>query len=152
GPPCSGCTLAPLLRTVAPRFAEIRPMSQNRSRSSKRRYRKFVEDYKAKRLDALLEREERPTAATRDGDGAGPAGQDTAAEKAARKVRRRKYLRESLQWLKPYRGAVVAFIVLALARAGLEMIEPLFMRFMVDKVLLNKALDAVERFSRLNLT
>ena len=67
-------------------------------------------------------------------------------------ARRRRYLREYFRWLKPHRAAVVAFITLALVRAGLEMIEPLFMRFMVDKVLLNKALDTAARFARLNLT
>ena len=125
-------------------------MSQNRSRSSRRRYRQFVADYKAKRLDALLEREERPGAHA-DGDGAARA-HDSAAAKAARAARRRRYLREYFRWLKPHRAAVVAFITLALVRAGLEMIEPLFMRFMVDKVLLNKALDTAARFARLNLT
>ena len=125
-------------------------MSQNRSRSSRRRYRQFVADYKAKRLDALLEREERPGAHA-DGDGAARA-HDSAAAKAARAARRRRYLREYFHWLKPHRAAVVAFITLALVRAGLEMIEPLFMRFMVDKVLLNKALDTAARFARLNLT
>jgi ATP-binding cassette subfamily B protein/subfamily B ATP-binding cassette protein MsbA len=131
---------------------EIRPMSQNRSRSSRRRYRQFVEDYKAKRLDALLEREERPSASA-DGDGASSAEtRDSEAAKAARNARRRRYLREYFRWLKPHRAAVIAFISLALVRAGLEMIEPLFMRFMVDKVLLNKALDTVQRFARLNLT
>src|SRR5499427_1248992 len=123
-------------------------MSQNRSRSSRRRYRQFVADYKAKRLDALLERAERPGA---DGDGEAHA-HDSAAAKAARAARRRRYLREYFRWLKPHRAAVVAFISLALVRAGLEMIEPLFMRFMVDKVLLNKALDTAARFARLNLT
>ena len=125
-------------------------MSQNRSRSSRRRYRQFVADYKAKRLDALLEREERPGVSA-DGDGAARA-HDSAAAKAARAARRRRYLREYFRWLKPHRAAVVAFITLALVRAGLEMIEPLFMRFMVDKVLLNKALDTAARFARLNLT
>jgi len=132
-------------------------MSQNRSRSSRRRYRKFVEDYKAKRLDALLDAQSRPEAGSpeRDGhaDGAGsPDIRDTAAATAARKARRRRYLREYFRWLKPHRAAVIAFISLAVIRAGLEMIEPLFMRFMVDKVLLNKALDTAERFARLNLT
>src|SRR5262249_6026953 len=41
--------------------------------------------------------------------------------------------------------------VLALFVAGLEMIEPLFMRFMIDRVLLNPELDSAARFSRLHL-
>jgi ATP-binding cassette subfamily B protein/subfamily B ATP-binding cassette protein MsbA len=125
-------------------------MNQHRSRSSRSRHRAFVEDYKAQRLDALLEREGRPNATSPDGDGT--VAHDSEAARAARKARRRRHLREYFRWLKPHRAAVVTFIALALVRAGLEMIEPLFMRFMVDKVLLNKALDTVERLARLNLT
>ena len=125
-------------------------MNPHRSRSSRSRHRAFVEDYKAQRLDALLEREDRPNAASPDGDGT--VAHDSEAAKSERKARRRRHLREYFRWLKPHRAAVVTFITLALVRAGLEMIEPLFMRFMVDKVLLNKALSTVERFSRLNLT
>ncbi len=44
------------------------------------------------------------------------------------------------------------FILLALAVAGLQMIEPLFLRSIVDKVLLNPALDSAARLRRLNLT
>jgi ATP-binding cassette subfamily B protein/subfamily B ATP-binding cassette protein MsbA len=132
-------------------------MSQNRSRSSRRRYRQFVEDYKAKRLDALLERDDRPgagtTAASPGGNGAHAAAvHDSDAAKADRTARRRKYLREYFHWLRPHRTAVTAFIAVALIRAGLEMVEPLFMRFMVDKVLLNKTLDTAARLARLNLT
>src|SRR5262245_52744219 len=126
-------------------------MSQNRSRSSRSRYRKFVEDYAAKRLDALLERDERPTAGSPDGDGAAADVRDSAAAKAARSVRRRRHLREYFNWLKPHRTAVVAFIALALVRAGLEMIEPLFMRFIVDNVLLNRLITKAEQYSRLSL-
>src|SRR4029079_10561387 len=39
-----------------------------------------------------------------------------------------------------------------LLRAGLEMVEPLFMRFIVDHVLLARALSTAERFTRLNFT
>ncbi|MBI2616471.1 MAG: ABC transporter ATP-binding protein, partial [Gemmatimonadetes bacterium] len=35
--------------------------------------------------------------------------------------------------------------------AGLQMIEPLFMRFIIDRVLLNTGLDTASRLSRLNL-
>src|SRR5262245_26350066 len=132
-------------------------MSQDRPRSSRRRYRKFVEDYKAKRLDALLDEDIKPLSASPDGDGQVPRAaaddeQDRRLGNAERKARRRRYLREYFRWLQPHRYAVFAFIALALTRAGLEMIEPLFMRFMVDKVLLNRALDTAARFARLNLT
>ena len=55
--------------------------------------------------------------------------------------KRREYLREYLAWLWPHRYAVVVLAVFALITAGLEMVEPLFMRFIVDRVLLNTALD-----------
>jgi ATP-binding cassette subfamily B protein/subfamily B ATP-binding cassette protein MsbA len=40
---------------------------------------------------------------------------------------------------------------LALVAAGLQMIEPLFMRFIIDRVLLNTGLDRAARLSRLQL-
>src|SRR5262249_44938080 len=113
-------------------------MSQDRPRSSRRRYRKFVEDYKAKRLDALLDEEAWRKSDSPEADGRvpGPApvdGHGLDFNHAERKARRRRYLREYFRWLEPHRYAVLAFIALALTRAGLEMIEPLFMRFIVDK-------------------
>jgi ATP-binding cassette subfamily B protein/subfamily B ATP-binding cassette protein MsbA len=142
---------------LAGRVRETHRMSQNRPRSSRRRYLEFVEDYKAKRLDALLERGEEPMAAPANGDGQVPERapadvQDTAIDRTERSARRRRYLREYFRWLNPHRLAVCVFSSLAVARAGLEMIEPLFMRFMVDKILLNHALDNATRLARLNLT
>jgi ATP-binding cassette subfamily B protein/subfamily B ATP-binding cassette protein MsbA len=130
-------------------------MTPDRSSPSRQRYRKFVADYKAKRLDALLDQELKPAAPAGDdrAPGAGPAEvEDSAAARAERKARRRRYLREYFSWLAPERFAVSAFILLALTRAGLEMVEPLFLRFMVDKVLLNHALDQATRLAKLNLT
>src|SRR5262249_32112468 len=131
-------------------------MSPDRPRSSRRRYRTFVEDYKAKRLDALLDERRRPLNASPDGDGEAPGTDgalpgDPAAARAERGARRRRYLREYFHWLEPHRTAAIAFVLLALTRAGLEMVEPLFMRFMVDKVLLNRALAMTVRLERLNL-
>jgi ATP-binding cassette subfamily B protein/subfamily B ATP-binding cassette protein MsbA len=132
-------------------------MSQDRSTSSRRRYLRFVEDYKNRRLDALLDAEHAPKALVEpSGDGAGTAvatvGPEAPVSKSDRRARRKRYLREYLGWLWPHRFAVAGFILLALSRAGLEMIEPLFMRFMIDKVLLNQTLDAAARFAALNLT
>jgi len=105
-------------------------------RSSRQRYRAFVEDYKARRLD--------------DGSVVAPvAPPDTGS--ADRKGRRRQYVREYLRWLRPHRYAVLGLATLALLTAGLQMIEPLFMRFIIDRVLLNPGLDAAARLVRLNL-
>jgi ATP-binding cassette subfamily B protein/subfamily B ATP-binding cassette protein MsbA len=65
--------------------------------------------------------------------------------------KRREYLGEYLRWLKPLRLAVGAVFLLALIRAGLEMIEPLFMRFIVDRVLLNSTLTTAQRLTRLHM-
>jgi ATP-binding cassette subfamily B protein len=67
-----------------------------------------------------------------------------------RRGKRREYLREYLRWLWPHRYAVGAVFLFALLTAGLQMIEPLFMRFIIDRVLLNTALDTASRLVRLN--
>jgi ATP-binding cassette, subfamily B, bacterial len=46
---------------------------------------------------------------------------------------------------------VIAVFLLALISAGLEMVQPLFMRFIVDHVLLNRVLDTAGRLTRLNI-
>ncbi|HEY7234791.1 MAG TPA: ABC transporter ATP-binding protein [Gemmatimonadaceae bacterium] len=112
--------------------------------SSRARYRDFVEDYKQKRLDDKTEADTRPISSATDaaaGDGAS----------AAKRGKRRKYARDYLRWLKPHRYEVGLLFFLALLTGGLEMVDPLFMRFIIDHVLLNKALDAAARLSRLQL-
>ena len=104
-------------------------------RSSRRRYQTFRKDYRARKLDDAAE-----------------AGEDSSAPQASRvrRGKRREYLREYLRWLWPHRYSVGAVFVFALLAAGLEMIEPLFMRFIIDRVLLNTALDSASRMVRLN--
>ena len=64
---------------------------------------------------------------------------------------RRAYLPAYLRRLRPHRFAVAAICFYALVVAGLEMIEPLFMRYIVDRVLLDTSLDSGSRISRLHL-
>src|SRR5206468_8022334 len=120
-----------------------------RPRSSRQRYRGFVEDYKHRRLDELADaaKDEKPP------DDAAKADEDAAAPEPQpkRRGKRREYLREYLRWLWPHRYAVGAVFLFALLVAGLEMIEPLFMRFMIDRVLLNTDLDLSERLQRLHM-
>jgi len=106
------------------------------ARSSRKRYQEFVEDYKHKRLDQKSEAED-----------AGPAPTTPRRPGA-----RRAYLRDYLRWLKPHRYALGGVFVLALVVAGLQMIEPLFIRFIVDHIILSKGLDNAARLTRLNLT
>jgi ATP-binding cassette, subfamily B, bacterial len=110
----------------------------NVPRYSRHRYLRFIEAYRERRLD----------------DGSGP---EPSAEPERPRKRTlfggagRRYLRNYLGWLAPHRKAVIGLFVLALLGAGLQMVEPLFMRFMVDHVLLAQSLDAAARLTRLNL-
>src|SRR6184192_4638117 len=98
--------------------------------SSRQRYRGFVQDYKRRRLD----------------DAAEPGDLRRGA-----RGERRAYVREYLRWLRPYRSAAIALLALALLTTGLQMIEPLFMRFIIDRVLLKTGLDTASRLALLQL-
>src|SRR2546425_1884637 len=98
-------------------------------RSSRQRYRAFVQDYTQRRLDD------------------GTVGESQPLDRGTRRA----YLRDYLRWLRPYRYAAGPPLALALLPTGLQMIEPLFMRFIVDRVLLNARLDTASRLARLNL-
>src|SRR5436309_1224842 len=104
----------------------------SRKRSSRRRYVGFVKDYHDKRLYD-------------------PAEESNNGEpKPERKGKRREYIRDYLRWLRPHRYAVGVLFICALFAAGLQMVEPLFMRFIIDRVLLNPRLQAASRLVRLN--
>jgi ATP-binding cassette subfamily B protein/subfamily B ATP-binding cassette protein MsbA len=130
------------------------------ARSSRHRYRGFVQDYKARKLDDQAEKEKngqpRDDAATANQDGkpldaTAETNGDDSDDKQQSKTKRRQYLREYLRWLWPHRYAVAAVFFLALLTAGLQMIEPLFMRFIIDRVLLNTELDSAQRLPLLNI-
>jgi ATP-binding cassette subfamily B protein/subfamily B ATP-binding cassette protein MsbA len=112
-----------------------RPERLERPHSSRQRYHGFVQDYKQRRLDDPAK-----------------ADEDTSAPAVpSRSGKRREYLRAYLRWLWPHRWAVVTVLLLALLAAGLQMIEPLFMRVIIDHVLLNTELDSASRLTRLHL-
>src|ERR1700722_1096515 len=113
---------------------------EGHARSSRRRYTAFVHDYKAGRLDDDDNSPGKPTQPKSENT-------DGAADK---KARRRKYVREYGHWLWPHRYAVGALFALALVVAGLELIEPLFMRYIVDHILLKTDMTAAERLHRLD--
>jgi ATP-binding cassette subfamily B protein/subfamily B ATP-binding cassette protein MsbA len=123
--------------------------SRKDARSSRHRYRRFVQDYKHQRLDDSEETDENQ----KRRDDSEKAGGDKPASEAKRELRgkRREHVREYLRWLRPHRYAVGLLFVLALLAAGLELLEPLFMRFIIDKVLLNTGLDPASRLGRLHL-
>jgi ATP-binding cassette subfamily B protein/subfamily B ATP-binding cassette protein MsbA len=124
------------------------PENRERARSSRRRYRLFVEDYKHGRLDDTVEAgDAQKQLADANKTGEGLTGPDAQRQ---RRGKRREYIREYLRWLWPHRFAVGGLFVLALLGAGLEMVEPLFMRFIIDRVLLT-SLDSAVRLARLHL-
>src|SRR5512133_1201118 len=94
--------------------------------SSKGRYRGFVEDYRQGRVG-----DEKPNEPKLAG-------------------KRREYLRDYIRWLAPHRSGIAVVFALALVAAGLSMVEPLFMRYIVDRVLLNRNLDPAGRLPLLN--
>ena len=109
-------------------------------RASRLNYRDFRRAYKLGTLDQPAEEgakpEETPDALGKDKD---------------KKVKRRAHLRAYLRRLWPFRFAVAFVFGLALLTAALQMVEPLFMRFIIDGVLLNTSLSDGARLNRLNL-
>ena len=133
------------------RILAMLPVAQapdGRARTSRQRYLRFVQDYKQGRLDAQIDAAKglKPAEAPAD-----VAGETASKATAWLGGKRRQYLREYLRWLWPHRYGVSVVFGLALVGAGLQMVEPLFMRFIIDRVLLNADLSAPERIGRLHL-
>ena len=105
-------------------------------RFSRQRYRDFVRDYHARKLDERVDAME---------------GVAKVEKTPVLRGKRREYLREYLRWLRPHGGAVFVVFLLALLTAGLQMIEPLFMRYIIDRVLLNQQIDGPARLRALNV-
>src|SRR5262245_23719990 len=118
-------------------------------RSSRQRYQRFVRDYKAKRLDKVGEAEEARKRETTDS--LTPTGESTVVRQPLLPPRRREFLKVYSHWLWPHRFAIAFVFSLSLAAAGFQMVEPLFIRFIVDRVLLNTTSSTAERFAAINL-
>ena len=103
-------------------------------RSSRRHYAGFLKDYQDGRLYDPAEADEN----------------DRPAEHSAPHGKHREYLRDYLRWLWPHRWAVAGLFIIALIAAALQMIEPLFMRYIIDRVLLDSSLTATSRMTRLH--
>ena len=116
--------------------------------TSRRRYEEFVDDYKHKRLDDKLDKDKPKLIAPVEEEEKPKSFRDRLPWKRGH---RREYLREYMKWLRPHRYAVIVVATLALITAGIEMIQPLFMRYIIDHVLLNKALDTSSRMLWLNI-
>ena len=119
------------------------------ARSSRQRYRHFVRDYREQKLDDRTDEASGKKSieeGTKRENGEGKDGKPRLLG-----GKRREYLREYLRWLWPHRFGVATLFGLALIGTGLQMVEPLFMRYIIDRVLLNTALDTPARLTRLNI-
>jgi ATP-binding cassette subfamily B protein/subfamily B ATP-binding cassette protein MsbA len=65
-----------------------------------------------------------------------PGARDGTADGQRSPGRRRDTLRAWADWLRPHRGAIVGLAALAVVAAALDMVEPLFLRFIIDRVVL----------------
>ena len=102
-------------------------------RSSRLRYELFRQAFKEGRADELADDEyENP--------------------ERADKPARRRFLKDYAKSLWPYRGAALVIILLSLCIATLELIQPLFMRHIVDEILLNSDLSTNAKVWQLNIT
>ena len=126
---------------------------KKQTRSSRQRYRAFVEDYKRRRLEDPDAPDDKKIERSNDREAAAAeeAKDREADATGGSKRKRREYLREYMRWLWPHRFSVGGVFLLALTVASLQMIEPLFMRFIIDRVLLDSSLDRAARLRWLNL-
>jgi ATP-binding cassette subfamily B protein/subfamily B ATP-binding cassette protein MsbA len=121
-----------------------------RARTSRERYRSFVKDYRAGRLDDQTQARESGSLPAPAEAPAAPAVPTGSALSRVFGGSRREYARAYLQWLWPHRYGVGLVFLLALGVAALEMVQPLFMRTIVDGVLLDQSSDSSARLRRLN--
>ena len=113
-------------------------------RASRLNYRDFRRAYKLGTLDQPVEHDAKATETPGPPGTPDPLGKD-------KKVKRRAHMRAYLRRLWPFRFSVALVFGLALLTAALQMVEPLFMKFIIDGVLLNTSLNDSARFTRLNL-
>ena len=112
--------------------------------TSRERYRTFVDDYSHRRL-------EDPDLKKDDKKDEKPEGLPKESPRRLVKGTQREYLRDYVRWLRPHRMQLALVFGLSLVVAGVDMIEPLFVRFIIDHVLLNNGLDRAARLSHLHL-
>ncbi len=108
--------------------------------SSKKRYERFRKAYhagKTKELSLYRKKEKDQDFSDRDS--------------RSKKDRRRHYLRNYVRWLWKFWPTVVLLVVLSLVAAVLELAHPLFLRHILDNVLLSENVTTASRVRQLNL-
>ena len=112
--------------------------------SSRQRYRAFVEVYKRSRPRDDEGSESRSSEA--------PTGTNGAPKAESRVPRESRYPNLYVRWILPHWRTLALVFMLAIGAAGLKMVEPLLMRFVVDHVLLDSASGTSERLRLLHRT
>lgn len=101
--------------------------------TSRQRYDTFRTAYREGRTDELA------------------VGESPEKSPPAPKEERRRHLKQYVSWLRPHLGPVAVVLALAAVNAGLDMLPPLFMRYVVDHVLLVGGLDSAARVHALHM-
>lgn len=118
----------------------------NELNTSRRRYAKFLEKFRRNEIG-----QDKP-----EESAAEPSAIETQTPRAIgdkrreKKRRRRHYLRLYFRQLRPHAISVAVLVVLSLLIAGLDMIQPLFYRYIVDHILLKPGLATSQRLTTLN--
>lgn len=116
--------------------------STSKFTTSRQRFEKFRQAYRAGKTKELVT--DPALLPETNGSGTDKDGQRDQGE-------RRRYLHHYLRWLAPYRSAVAVLILLAVIGAAFEMAKPLFMRHIIDNILLVEGLETSQRMTQLHL-
>ena len=118
-------------------------------KTSKTRFAAFVGKFR--RGELKRERDNKNDAKENESDDPNADQQEKGSpSKQEQKKRRRGYLRTYIQQLWPHSRMVILLVILAILFSILEIIQPLFARYIFDDVLLNDDLTPTERIWRLN--
>lgn len=106
-------------------------------KSSKKRFEEFFADYQKRKKNEDSEKDESEKS----------SGKDKKVDKKKRKA----YLRLYINRLWPHWGAVLMLLIFSLIIAGLDVVQPLFVRYIVDQILLKEGISDAQKISTLNL-
>ncbi len=104
-----------------------------RGHTSHQRYNSFRQAYKEGRIEELSVNNDAPD-----------------KTQPVEKAQRRRYLASYASWFRPYIGGILFLLFLSALGAGLDMLPPLFMRYVVDRVLLVQGVSIETRVANLH--
>ena len=114
--------------------------------TSRRRYAKFLAKYRRNEVG----QEKSNAGLGTPADNNDSSHESKKQKQTKKKQNRRQYMRMYFRELRPHWPSVVLLIFLSLLIAGLELIQPLFYREIVDNILLKPEMSPGQRFSALN--